>query len=187
MPLHPQLVTELRQAKPQGVSSTKKVFWFCWPTYDHLRVDMDRAGIERKDGLGRVLHFHSFRKTWQTMGVRCGVNQRAAQEVLGHSDANLTAKVYTDVPALSLHTEINKFPWISDESEESPIQAHSLIDSLNSDFSRNPVSFADTLRQLADILQVPNGEELSHFLSLLGASGASGKVAARAGVEPATK
>jgi hypothetical protein len=34
---------------------------------------------------------------------------------LGHSDANLTAKVYTDVPALSLHTELAKLPWLGSE------------------------------------------------------------------------
>lgn len=48
--------------------------------------------------------------------MRYGINQRVAQEVLGHSDANLTAKVYTDVPALALHTEIAKLPWIEAKS-----------------------------------------------------------------------
>ena len=73
---------------------SKPIFWFRWPTYDILRGDLKRAGIERVDALGRSVHFHSFRKTWQTLGVRYGINQRVAQEVLGHSDANLTAKVF---------------------------------------------------------------------------------------------
>ncbi len=119
VPLRRELADELRRAKPEDVSPTKRVFWFAWPTYDILRGDLKRAGIERKDGLGRVVHFHSFRKTWQTLGVRHGINQRAAQEVLGHSDANLTAKAYTDVPALALHTEIAKLPWIM-ETEGGP-------------------------------------------------------------------
>jgi hypothetical protein len=45
------------------------------------------------------VHFHSFRKTWQTLGAGHGVNQRAAQEILGHSDPSPTANVYTDIPA----------------------------------------------------------------------------------------
>ncbi len=119
VPLRRELADELRRAKPEDVSPTKRVFWFAWPTYDILRGDLKRAKIERKDGLGRVVHFHSFRKTWQTLGVRYGINQRAAQEVLGHSDANLTAKVYTDVPALALHDEIAKLPWISEPGDHS--------------------------------------------------------------------
>jgi integrase len=96
--------------KPADVEPTQRVFWWSWPTYDILIADLKRAGIERKDGLGRVVHFHSFRKTMQSLGVRYGVNQRAAQEILGHSDANLTAQSYTDVASLQLHDEIAKLP-----------------------------------------------------------------------------
>jgi hypothetical protein len=45
---------------------------------DILIGDLKRAGIERKDGLGRVVHCRSFRKTVQSLGVRNGINQRAA-------------------------------------------------------------------------------------------------------------
>jgi len=82
---------------------------------------LKRAGIERVDALGRSAQFHSFRKTWQTLGVRYGINQRVAQDVLGHSDANSTAKVYTDVPTLSLHTEIAKLPWIATKVREQAV------------------------------------------------------------------
>jgi integrase len=113
--LRPEIVEQLKALRPkpdEAHSLSKPVFWFRWPTYDILRGDLKRAGIVRVDALGRSVHFHSFRKTWQTLGVRYGINQRVAQEVLGHSDAKLTAKVYTDVPALALHTEIAKLPWI---------------------------------------------------------------------------
>ena len=115
VPLRKEVAAALLAARPPNFSLTQKVFWFAWPTYDILRGDLKRAGIEWKDTLGRVVHFHSFRKTWQTLGVRYGINQRAAQEVLGQSDANLTAEVYTDVPELALHDEIAKRPWISSE------------------------------------------------------------------------
>jgi integrase len=119
VPLRPEIVGELKALRPKPEETHmlgKPIFWFRWPTYDLLRGDLKRAGIERVDALGRSVHFHSFRKTWQTLGVRYGINQRVAQEVLGHSDANLTAKVYTDVPALALHTEIAKLPWIEGEA-----------------------------------------------------------------------
>jgi len=73
---------------------------------------LQRAGSERKDGLGRVVHFHSFRKSMQSLGVCCGINQRAAQEILGHPEANLTAQAYAGVASLQLHDEIAKLPWI---------------------------------------------------------------------------
>jgi len=120
VPLHPLLAAKLSTLRLRELSASPSDPAFPqFPTYKTLRRDLERAGIERKDKLGRVLHFHSFRKTWQTLGVRYGINQRVAQEVLGHSDANLTAKVYTDVPALSLHTELAKLPWLgADESAQ---------------------------------------------------------------------
>ena len=105
-----------RTARSKGVHPTKLVFHRTFPRYETLQADLIRARVERKDGLGRVLHFHSFRKTFQTLGVLHGVNQRSAQEILGHSDANLTAKAYTDVPALALHDEIGKLPWLGNDS-----------------------------------------------------------------------
>ena len=115
VPLRPEIVAELKALKPKPDEVRllqHPVFWFRWPTYDIRHGDFKRAGIERFDLLGGVVHFHSFRKTWQTLGVRYGINQRVAQEVLGYSDANLTANVYTDVPALAPHAEIAKLPWI---------------------------------------------------------------------------
>ncbi|MCC5023436.1 MAG: tyrosine-type recombinase/integrase [Candidatus Synoicihabitans palmerolidicus] len=63
-----------------------------------------------------VIHFHSFRKTFRAFGVHYGINPRSVQEILGHSDANLTAKAYTDVPALALHDEIRKLPWLGNDT-----------------------------------------------------------------------
>ncbi len=181
VPLRRELADELRRAKPEDVSPTKRVFWFAWPTYDILRGDLKRAKIERKDGLGRVVHFHSFRKTWQTLGVRYGINQRAAQEVLGHSDANLTAKVYTDVPALALHDEIAKLPWIPEPGN------HSQIHSQETGVPGPVESLVDILRQLQVLSEATGTEGISHFSAPGGVSGQILKMAARAGIEPATK
>jgi len=90
IPLKRELADALLAARPKDCDSSKKVFWFAWPTYDVMRSDLKKAGIGHKNALGQVVHFHSFRKTFQTLGVNYGINQRSAQEFLGHSDANLT-------------------------------------------------------------------------------------------------
>ncbi len=181
VPLRREIAEELRQTKPEGVDPTQRVFWFCWPTYDILRADLKRAGIERKDGLGRVVHFHSFRKTLQSLGVRCGINQRSAQEILGHSDANLTAHAYTDVASLQLHDEIAKLPWISG----SGVVAQRLAQ--NSGVSRPAVSLADICAQLVEAVKVSGAEGVGHALASAVTPLPSAEMAARAGIEPATK
>jgi len=181
--------------------------------------DLKRAGVERVDHLRRVVHFHSFRKTWQTLGVRYGINQRVAQEVLGHSDANLTAKVYTDVPALALHAEIAKLPWIdagkggaaavasngqaSADSAVSDAATHTSLPSAQvlqpvssgdtqqrtqgSGVSGPPTSLGDLVAQVVQLVKVSSPEDLRRDLALDVTSADCDKMAARAGIEPATK
>ncbi len=110
---------ELRRFVP-GNAALSDLLFPDFPSYDALLADLKRAGIERRDSMGRVVHFHSFRKTWQTWGVTAGISQRVAQEVLGHSDPALTANVYTDVPAVGMHDEIAKLPWVSSAPQGAP-------------------------------------------------------------------
>jgi integrase len=203
VPLRPEIVAQLKAMRPAPDAThrlNKPIFWFRWPTYDLLRGDFKRAGIERVDGLGRAVHFHSFRKTWQTLGVRYGINQRVAQEVLGHSDANLTAKVYTDVPALALHAEIAKLPWIdagasagarTDTHTGSTIPASNLEnaqrDAQRFGNSCPTSSFADLCDQFVASVNVTDDESFSRVLSSLVTSWQKDEMAARAGIEPATK
>ena len=225
VPLRPEIVEQLKALRPKSDEAhtlSKPVFWFRWPTYDILRGDLKRAGIERVDVLGRSVHFHSFRKTWQTFGVRYGINQRVAQEVLGHSDANLTAKVYTDVPALELHAEIAKLPWIEPKpavatgpteaaTENSSIpSAIPAAPSVVSDAHKKPdlptsvyahahknaqefgnscptASLADLCSKFIQSVNVSDAEGFSRVLSSLVTSWQKDEMAARAGIEPATK
>jgi integrase len=138
--LHPMLAGELRRLLPAGTPPTSPVFPN-FPTYDALLADLARARIERRDSMGRVVHFHSFRKTWQTMGVRAGISQRVAQEILGHSDPALTANVYTDLAAIGTHEEIEKLPWLGDA------QVHSLKPGKSDCFER----FRGLLNELASL------------------------------------
>jgi integrase len=161
IPLHPSLAAVFREMRPEGVAPGKSVFFGRFPTYESLRYDLERAGIPHKDELGRVVHFHAFRKTWQTLGVRHGINQRAAQEILGHSDPSLTAKVYTDVAALSLHSEIAKLPWIGGQEK------HSLPCAPGEGVSRHLVALHGTKAIDLSVPQIPHlrGESRSLALS----------------------
>lgn len=128
-----------------------------------------------------MLHFHSFRKTLQSLGVRFGINQRSAQEIFGHSDANLTVQAYTDVASLQLHDEIAKLPWIS----TSGVVAHPLAQ--NSGVSRPSVSLADICAQLVEAVKVSGAEGVGHALASAVTPSHFDEMAARAGIEPATK
>jgi glutamate racemase len=76
VPLHPRLAAELSRIKPANAKETDFVFLGCFPHYETLRHDLEPAGIAHRDAMGRVVHFHAFRKTWQTLGVQYGINQR---------------------------------------------------------------------------------------------------------------
>jgi integrase len=83
IPLHRDLA-----AMPAGAPGPKTGPLFRkFPKLDSLWADLAAAGIARADERGRRVHFHSFRKTFQTMGVMAGINQRAAQELLGHNSS----------------------------------------------------------------------------------------------------
>jgi integrase len=60
-----------------------------------LRRVLDRAGIARRDALGRVVDIHALRHTAATGMARRGVPLVVAQRVLGHASPEMTAKVYT--------------------------------------------------------------------------------------------
>ncbi len=180
VPLSRTFAVFLRELRPVDATPSTRVFNRTFPVYDSLRVDFKRAGIEHADGLGRVVHFHSFRKTWQTFGVQHGINQRAAQEILGHSDANLTARVYTDVPALGLHEEIEKLPWflgpkIYAQPDAQKRGANGLL-----------ASFAGIIAKFVEITKDTATEQLSHLLASHGTPGQPIEMGAGAGFEPAT-
>jgi len=161
VPLRPELAAMLRAMRPPDATATDKVFWFCWPTYDIMRGDLKRAGIEHKDALGRVAHFHSFRKTWQTFGSRHGVNQRAAQEILGHSDPSLTANTYTDIPALGLHEEMGKMPWFAGRTEEPAKNADARHNAHISGTACHVLTFDGKTENAEPLKKAAGAEELS--------------------------
>ncbi len=134
-----------------------------FPSDDALHADLRRAGIERKDATGRVLHFHAFRKTFQTWGAVAGIGQRSAQEMLGHSDPALTAGVYTDVAALQLHAEVAKLPWVGAKND-------ALIDAQKCASPATHSRFRGLLVELVELAKtvVSEGEDSSSGPDLIG-------------------
>lgn len=149
VPLHPVVVAALQAHRPVGAAADVSVFRGTFPKRESLLRDFQRSGIAQKDALGRVVHFHAFRKTFQTLGVRAGINQRAAQELLGHSDPRLTANVYTDVPSLALHSEIAKLPTFGG----------ALADAQKPAEDAQKRTFRDVLAELIQLAQVVAGNE----------------------------
>jgi integrase len=62
-----------------------------------LRADLKEANIPYQDEQGRYLDFHSFRHTFGTWLAEGGVHPKVAQELMRHSDINLTMNTYTHV------------------------------------------------------------------------------------------
>jgi len=178
VPLHPDLASRLMATRAARINagSNDKIF-SRFPKYDTLREDLVRAKIPHTDELGRVVHRHAFRKTWQTFGVQFGINQRSAQEVLGHSDANLTAKVYTDVPALGLHAEIAKLPWITKNAQPN---------AQNASEKPNLNRFREILAELMELSKTACASAFASETKNATPEGVAFKLGAGAGFEPAT-
>jgi integrase len=85
VPVHERLAQLVVESRPENAQPADRIFPSV-PSYERMRADLVLAGIEHRDALGRVVHFHAIRKTFQTLGANNGINQRAAQELLGHSD-----------------------------------------------------------------------------------------------------
>ena len=120
LPIHPELLTELVKAKPEGVLPEQPVFDGTHHAVCARRFasDLEKAKIVRIDSLNRKLDFHSLRYTFATLLARSGVSQRLTQELMRHSDPRLTANIYTDVTCLPTFEAVHELPWLGEESDE---------------------------------------------------------------------
>ncbi len=177
VPLHPMLAAALRAKRPVEWSPTGAVFER-FPLYETLRRDLERADIEHRDALGRVVHFHAFRKTFQTLGASEGINQRSAQAILGHSDPNLTAKAYTDAAALPLHAEVAKLPWLGASGDDTQLRTQK---SGVSRLSASLPGISNTASAAPEVLQVVLADRSPRSVSL---RDTEGKVVVGDGFEP---
>jgi integrase len=109
IPLHPDLATALKAFRPADAEPDDSVFRRFYRT-KRFKEDLAAAGIEYRDAQGRYVDFHSFRHTTCTNLARAGVGMRTAMQVMRHSDARLTAVVYTDTDQLPTAAAIFGLP-----------------------------------------------------------------------------
>jgi len=116
IPLHPELIPLLAASKGSAKPNTPVFTSTCCHHAVSARrfvADLEKAGIERIDDMGRKLDFHCLRYTFATKLARMGVSQRMAQELLRHSDPRLTANIYTDVTCLPTFDTVAAMPWVN--------------------------------------------------------------------------
>jgi len=93
VPLHPELLAELKAAKPAGATPTDLVFPTAVTNLTR-KLDFERAGI-KPDEQGRVADLHGLRATLGTRLARAGVAPQVAQRIMRHADYRTTLKHYT--------------------------------------------------------------------------------------------
>jgi hypothetical protein len=74
------------------------------------------------DSQGRYLDFHSFRHTTNTLMARNGIGERIRMEVMRHSDAKLTNRVYVDSAQLPTASAMQSLPSITTGNAQSDAQ-----------------------------------------------------------------
>jgi len=95
-----------------AVSEESRIWPGSWPEKASvmLRRDLEAAGISYQDKAGRFLDFHSLRHTFGTNLARAGVAPKVAQELMRHSDVNLTLGIYTHIEMSDLAGAVEKLP-----------------------------------------------------------------------------
>ena len=78
-----------------------------------IQTDLDAANIPYRNDISEVMDFHSLRYTFASNLAKAGVAPKIAQELLRHSDVNLTLNIYTQVGREDLALAVEKLPTIS--------------------------------------------------------------------------
>jgi integrase len=109
LPLHPDVVTSLRESRGIGVGDGDLVFPRM-PRIERFRRDLKKAGIPYFDAQGRVADFHALRKTFDTHLQLNGAMPRVTMELMRHSDMRLTMENYLDATLLPIAEAVNALP-----------------------------------------------------------------------------
>ena len=175
LPLHPDLVSLLRQARPADVLPEDAVFPQGIPrSCRGLRKDMDAAGIKWQDNCGRKVDFHALRHTTCTLLAQAEVAPRFAMAIMRHSDLRLTAKTYTDATGLPITASVQKMPSL----------LHSPQDSLTSGPTCQNVSAGGTCVTEEKRPQHVGVSSVDTACHVVAASGQMAEMVEAGGVEP---
>ncbi|MCO6438532.1 MAG: site-specific integrase [Phycisphaerae bacterium] len=117
IPLSPELAQELQEIRPANFGLTDTVFRSV-PKIDTFKNDLEKSGISYVDEAGRRLDFHALRVTFGSMLAASGTALRTAMELMRHTDARLTTRIYTDPRLLDTAAAINALPRLVPSSDD---------------------------------------------------------------------
>lgn len=113
--MHPELVVELRAARPllaPAAISARRIFRA--PVHARTRLrDFEAAGIPRRDDDDRVADLHALRTTLGTELARNGVAIQKAAKVMRHRDPRTTARHYTALGLADVADAISTIPAVA--------------------------------------------------------------------------
>lgn len=114
LPLHPDLLLDLRRIKPEGVRPSQRVFKgrLGREKLGAFKRDLERAGIAFENDYGRF-DFHALRHTAASWAGATGVAGPLLQSFTGHKTASQVAR-YVHVESLPTCEIITKMPRFTD-------------------------------------------------------------------------
>lgn len=122
VPMHLELLAELKRIRPADAKATDRVF----PTeVTNLtrKLDFERAGIKLVDERGRVADFHGLRTTLGTRLARAGVAPQVAQRLMRHADYRTTLQHYTMLSLADTVAAMKRLPGGgADVNESGPLR-----------------------------------------------------------------
>lgn len=123
LPLHPELVAELRKwvelkMRDENYSPKDKLFRVPDALSKILNRDLQFAGIEKRDALNRVVDVHALRHTHGTLLAQRGVSPTVAKNAMRHSDIRLTMNVYTHLELNDIAEGVNRLPNFLNEKKD---------------------------------------------------------------------
>lgn len=110
IPLRPEIAAELKRwIDEMGLFPTGHVFD---PILEIkvFNLDIEAAGIAKRDERGRVVDIHALRHTFGTHLALAGVPPRTAMAAMRHSKIDLTMNIYTDPALLDVAGAVNSLP-----------------------------------------------------------------------------
>ena len=118
LPLRPGTAAEIKELLANKLPAAQ-AFKVPGKPIDMLRPDLEAARIDYQDEAGRYADFHSLRHTTGSLLAASGVHPKLAQEIMRHSDINLTMSLYTHTLREQEADAVNSLPDFSRPSSQS--------------------------------------------------------------------
>lgn len=99
--------------------ATARKNWLVGAEKDGERAEREQSDfLVGEDSEGHHPNFHALRHTFGTNLDRSGVHPKQAQELMRHSDINLTMQTYTHVGIYDLNSVLEALPALPDSTSE---------------------------------------------------------------------